>query len=139
MTDNVNPWLGSKDKPGYLAYIITAVIIIGGLLMIRSCANQPRVPSTRPRTGDIAIITQQTFCGFSQQSIDEISRRSVAKDAVGIQQLIRSGQAGTLTAGQKVKVISTGILTMTVRPIEPPNQDRECFVPAEVVRLETPR
>jgi len=79
-----------------------------------------------PSGGDVPV-------AISQEAHDRLVQLSVAKDNIGLAQLMAAGMAWTVPGGTQCHVIDVGIFTYEVRIIEGRHAGTACFVSSDFV------
>lgn len=98
--------------------------------------QQPATKKKRktPRTGDITMISGGSgYLAVDKKSHSRMMKLAIAKDNIGLSQMILQGKIIATPIGTKVRMIDPGFLTCGVRIIEGPHKGKYCIVPVEFV------
>lgn len=87
--------------------------------------------------GDIAILESdvgELFVATSEEAFDRLNDLSVARDEVGIRQLIAAGHVIIVPSGTKARMLNPGFATDELRIIDGPHAGVAIFVSTEFVK-----
>lgn len=128
---------------------ITRCLVVIFLLCMSACSQQQEskqaeLPQQSVRTimpGDITTLSGPDGgivpVASSKKALDRLTQLSVAKDTIGIGQMMADGLVSTVPTGTKCRVIDrTDIFTCEVRIIDggPRPADKTCFVSRDFVK-----
>ncbi|QDV49518.1 zinc ribbon domain-containing protein [Gimesia fumaroli] len=87
-----------------------------------------------PRTGDITMISGGSgYLAVDSKSHSRMMKLAIAKDDIGLSQMVLQGKIIATPIGTKVRMIDPGFLTCGVRIIDGPHSGKYCIVPVEFV------
>lgn len=117
-----------KKKTYWLAIMIIVLLIVGGC----GSGSKDTEPQKEAFTvGSIVATTSAAdniICATTQDNYKELWKYLVAKDKVGVEEMLKQGKIYLLETGTEVKVIQATFNGIEVRVTEGPHKDKIAWV-----------